>query len=131
VPGEETGVEGQRKQTREPELARGRRQLVHQQVAVPVPAMVWVNRQCANLPQVSPQNVQGAASDHHAAQLGDPEVRYVLIEGDQLFREQLASGTRVDINKRLDRRHIGRARAAHCHDVLGSHGGQVIGRKED
>jgi hypothetical protein len=57
VPGEETSVERQRKQAREPELARGRRQLVHQQVAVPVPAMVWVNGQCANLPQVSPQNV--------------------------------------------------------------------------
>ena len=92
MPGEEVGVEGQREQPGQAQFAGGADQPLQQERADARAAVVRMHGQRAYLTQVGPQHVQRTAADDRAAALGDDEVLDVLVEGDQLLREQLAAG---------------------------------------
>ena len=65
----------------------------------------------ADLGDVLPQRVDGAAADDAAALVGDPEVLHVLVQLHALLGEQDAVA-RVELDQVVDGGHVGRARAA-------------------
>src|SRR5215472_4140275 len=69
--------------------------------------------QAAHFAEVSPQHVQRPAADHVPLQLRDPEVGDILVEGDELLGEELASGAGVYVDEGLDRRDVRCAGTAH------------------
>src|SRR5215472_19268016 len=76
--------------------------------------------QAAHFAEVSPQHVQRPAADHVPLQLRDPEVADILVEGDELLGEELASGAGVYVDEGLDRRDVRCAGTAHdeAHGLL-------------
>src|SRR6266542_630841 len=112
VPGEEVGVERQREQPRQSQLARRADERAEQPVADPMATMFGMDRERADLAEVGPQDVERAASDEHATLLGDLEVLDVLVERHEFLGEQLATGSGVPVHERLDRRDVRGSRAA-------------------
>jgi hypothetical protein len=70
-----------------------------------------VHRHGAYLGQVRPEHVKSPAPDELPILFGHPELLNALIQRDQVLLQQNAAG--VEVDEPLDRRHIGRGRAAH------------------
>jgi CDP-diacylglycerol--glycerol-3-phosphate 3-phosphatidyltransferase len=60
-------------------------------------------------PEVGPQDVQRAAADHLAVELGHPELLDGLVEGDEVLLQDDLAG--VDVDERLDTWDVGSAGA--------------------
>ena len=91
----------------QPELRRGLDQGAEQLGADLATAVVRVHSQRADLAEVGPQHVQRAAADQFAADLGHAELLDVLIESDEFLGQQLAAGTRIDVDEGFDGGDVG------------------------
>ena len=78
---------------------------VDDRVPDPAPDHPRVHRHRADLAEVLPEHVQGAAADHLPVELGDQELRHRLVQRDDFLGQQHPPG--VGVHQLLDRRHVG------------------------
>ena len=85
-------------------------QALHEQPADTVSAPIGIDGDGADLAQILPEDVKGAAADDLSLVLRHPELLHVLVERDRLLLEQHLAGVAVD--ERANRGHVARAGAA-------------------
>ena len=108
---EEVALEREHEDARDAELAHGRDQPLDEQRADALAAHRGIDGDGADLGDVLPQRVDGAAADDAPAVVGDPEVLHVLVQLHALLGQQDAVAG-VELDQVVDRGHVGRARAA-------------------
>src|SRR5690606_5020128 len=110
---EEVGLERQAEQAREAQVAGVVLELGEDRVADAVAEPLVVDRDRADLAEVLPDDVQGAAADERAVRgLRDHELLDVLAEGDALLAQQ-GPPLHVRVAEAQRPGDIGGARAAH------------------
>ena len=109
--GEEVALEREHEDALDAELAHGGDQALDQAAPDAAAAHGRVDGDGADLGDVLPQRVDGAAADDAPAVVGDPEVLHVLVQLHALLGEQDAVG-RVQLDQVVDGGDVGRARAA-------------------
>src|SRR5215472_16373629 len=120
---EEPDREGQHENPPHPEFARAAQQRLHQPVADALSLAVRTYRDRPDLGQVLPHDMESPAPDDFAVGdvLRDPELLYVLVEGDGGLGEQ-PPGTDVAFHQRDDRPHVLGSRTSdrvfHCPHTL-------------
>ena len=89
---EEVDLEREHEQAAQAERARGLEQPLDDRRADPVAPPGGIDRDGAQLAEVLPHHVQGAAADDRPRRLGDPELLHVLVERDERLAEQDPGG---------------------------------------
>src|SRR5262249_26013054 len=108
---EELALERQDEHALDAQLAHGLDQALDDQAPDAPPASRWVEGERADLGDVLPQRVHGAAAADAAPGVRDPEVLHVLVELDALLREQDAI-VRIQLDEIVDGGHVRRAGTA-------------------
>ena len=109
-------LEGEHEDALQAKLTRDVEQPVHDQMADAAPPDLRMHRHRADLAEVRPQHVQGAAAEQFAVDLGDPELLDRLVERHEVLLQQNAAG--VDVDEFLDGGHVGGPGAPH-HEPAG------------
>src|SRR5215831_21337648 len=113
MPGEEINREGQYEYPAHTQFARTAQQCLHQPVADAVSLAIRADRDRPDLGQVLPHDVKSPAANDLAVAnaLGDPELLYILVQGDGGLGQQ-PPGTDVVVYQPADRSHVPGPRAS-------------------
>ena len=113
APREEVDLEGEAEQAREPERAGADLEAFDDRAADAVVQPVVRDDQRADLAEVLPHHVQGAAADQPAVLvLGDEELLHRLVEHDEVLAEQ-DPPLHERLEQRLDAAHVRASRRTH------------------